>query len=209
LIFIVIGSLLSFMGLLGYVYQVNSVLSQDLTASTPNDVVLMSTTDSARIWVDVGGAVKHPGIYRLGYGARLADVVELAGGFSRAADNHYLNKELNLAQILHDGQKIYIPTKQELRVSNQVKAMASVSGSSDSVGRQVVAGSLGTSATMPATKISINQATISDLESLKGVGEVRAQKIIDNRPYTSLDDLVAKKVLSEMVYRQNLNQLSL
>jgi len=46
----------------------------------------------------------------------------------------------------------------------------------------------------PGEKIDINTASKEDLMKLPGVGEVRAEKIISNRPYASLEDLKAKKI---------------
>ena len=52
---------------------------------------------------------------------------------------------------------------------------------------------------VPAGKVDINSATLEQLDTLSGVGEARAKKIVAGRPYTSLDELVAKKVLTKSV----------
>ena len=63
----------------------------------------------ANIVVDISGAVVHPGIYQLDYKSRVADLVQLAGGFSSRADSDYLAKNLNLDTSLADGRKVYFP----------------------------------------------------------------------------------------------------
>ena len=50
--------------------------------------------------------------------------------------------------------------------------------------------------------VSINQATQDELEALPGVGPVSAQKIIDNRPYASIDELISKKVISSSTFEK-------
>ncbi len=57
--------------------------------------------------------------------------------------------------------------------------------------------------------ISINDATMSELQTLKGVGEVRAESIISNRPYFSIDDLITKNVLPLTVFEGIKTQLEL
>ncbi|OGY23252.1 MAG: hypothetical protein A2172_02675 [Candidatus Woykebacteria bacterium RBG_13_40_15] len=49
-------------------------------------------------------------------------------------------------------------------------------------------------------KININTATEKELDSLPGIGPVRAEKIIENRPYESIEDLLNKKVLGEATF---------
>lgn len=58
-------------------------------------------------------------------------------------------------------------------------------------------------------RISVNNASGEDLEALPGIGPVTAKKIIDNRPYGSLEELLSKKVLSRSLYEKLKDQLSL
>jgi competence protein ComEA len=58
------------------------------------------------------------------------------------------------------------------------------------------------------SKININKADLTSLETLSGVGAVRAQAIVDNRPYQSIEDLVKKKVLSASVYEKIKDKIS-
>lgn len=136
-------------------------------------------TPSHEIKVDIGGAVEHPGLYEMQASARVADVIEKAGGLTSTAHIEYVSKQLNLAEVVSDGQKLYIPFQDE-----------SFTGTSTG----------GTVKGLKSGQININTATLSELDSLVGIGESRAQKIIESRPYDAIEELVSKGVLSQSVF---------
>lgn len=138
------------------------------------------------ISVDVSGAVNKPGVYQLKENSRVEDAVVVAGGFSADSNSEYVSKSINLAQKLVDGTKIYIPFRGE-------------------AGATVVAGVAGSSTT---SIININSATQKDLESLSGIGPVTAGKIISNRPYSKIEDLISKKVIGKAVFDKIKNEIS-
>lgn len=144
------------------------------------------------IRVDIAGAVKKPGIYQLEIGQRVADLVASASGFTKDADQAYVAKTLNLATELKNQDKIYIPFQSE---GENASKSASLVPSSSSVSN--------------SNLISINQASSTQLQGLSGVGEVKAQSIIDNRPYSNLEELVSKGVLSEKLLADLKAQISL
>lgn len=150
------------------------------TNATVGDVQAASTSANAfGLHVDVEGAVVAPGVYVLSQNARVQDGLVAAGGLSGSADRDFVSKSLNLAAKLTDGAKIYIPKAGE--------SPQSASATSTSAGAQV-------------HLIDINSASSDELDSLPGVGPVTAQKIITGRPYTSVSDLQAKKIVSSSVY---------
>jgi competence protein ComEA len=128
------------------------------------------TTVDARLVVDVVGAVRRPGLYRLPQGTRVADALGRAGGLTRRADRTLVN----LAAPLADGEQVIVPA----RVSG---AAAGVSGGSGSAA--------------PAGPVHLNVATLEQLDALPGVGPVTAQKILDYRQkhgaFGSVDELDA------------------
>jgi competence protein ComEA len=132
------------------------------------------------ISVDVEGAVIKPGVYQLSADSRVQDALISAGGMSGNADRKTISKNLNLASKLSDGAKIYIPYNGE---SVLVAGQGSVLGSQTNM-------------------VNINQANESELENLPGIGVVTAGKIISNRPYGSIDELVQKKVIGEKVFEK-------
>lgn len=138
-----------------------------------------ASTNSA-LKVDIEGQVSKPGVYSLKENSILQDALIVAGGLSALADRDWVAKNLNLAEKLTDAQKIYIPKQGEM-VSQSATSVQGVSASQNGL-------------------ININSATASELDSLKGVGPVTASKIIDNRPYASINELLDKKVVSQKVY---------
>jgi len=129
------------------------------------------TTVDARLVVDVVGAVRRPGLYRLAQGTRVADALSRAGGLTPKADRTLVN----LAAPLADGEQVIVPA----RVSGA--GAAGISGSSGSAA--------------PAGPVHLNVATLEQLDALPGVGPVTAQKILDYRQkhgaFGSVDELDA------------------
>ncbi|HVA96361.1 MAG TPA: ComEA family DNA-binding protein [Candidatus Acidoferrales bacterium] len=132
-----------------------------------------------QIIVDVEGAVLKPGVYKLPTDSRVQDALIAAGGLAESADRKRVAQTLNLASSLTDGGKIYIPAVGE--------QMTTSGGTSDT--------SSGTTTAGGSNMVNINQASESELDALPGVGPVTAQKIIDNRPYQSVQELLDKKVV--------------
>lgn len=141
---------------------------------------------SATIFVDVSGEIEKPGLYVLPVGSRVNDVIQKAGGFTDQASQEYISKTLNLALIVKDGAKIYIPKTQEL-ITNNVAGVA-----------QKAVGSL----------ININTASLSELDQLSDIGQARAQKIVENRPYSTIDELVEKKIISPSIFEKIKEKIS-
>lgn len=133
-----------------------------------------AASGSSDVWVDVTGAVNSPGVYRLALGSRIKDAIEAAGGLSEDVDGMWVGKNLNRAQIITDGYKLYLPSINEANITH-------VNSDNSSV-------------------ISINYSTKKELESLPGIGPVTADKIINNRPYMRVEELIEKKIVGEKVW---------
>ena len=132
-----------------------------LTVSTPAPNGQLSSGSGATpttIVVHVAGAVRRPGLVQLGTQSRVQDAIDAAGGLTRAARPG----ELNLAQVLTDGQQILIGTAQH--------PVSEVREGSDPPGA--------TGGSTPLTAIDLNRATVTELEQLPGVGPVTAANII-------------------------------
>jgi competence protein ComEA len=127
---------------------------------------------SSRVVVDVVGAVRRPGLYRLEQGSRIADAVARAGGAVGKADLAHVN----LAAPLADGEQIVIPKR------GAAVAAAGGGGSAAAPGA-------------PSGPVQLSTATLEQLDSLPGVGPVTAQKILDYREkhgaFSSVDELDA------------------
>jgi len=105
--------------------------------------------------VDIGGEVIKPGVYRLPEGSRVDEVLVLAGGLAIEADREWVDKNINKAKVVKDGEKIYIPKKGEGLV------LAATNGETGMV--------------------NINTADNGRLEGLPGIGPAMAKRIIDYR----------------------------
>lgn len=135
------------------------------------------------IAVHVSGAVAAPGVYELEEGARVADAVELAGGFLEGAAEN----ALNLARVLNDGEQVVVPTAEEQAA---LQSAAEASGGAAGVGG----------------KVNINTASVEQLDTLPGVGESTAQKIIADReangPFSSPEDLKRVSGIGDKKYAE-------
>jgi competence protein ComEA len=118
--------------------------------------------------VHVAGAVRRPGVYSLGPGARVQDAVRRAGGPRRSANVD----AVNLAAKVADGQQIVVPTKAPAAVG---AAIAPAPGEA------------------PSAPVSLGSATLEQLQTLDGVGPATAEKILAYRSehggFRSVDDL--------------------
>lgn len=123
-----------------------------------------------KIFVYIGGAVEKPNVYKLKEGSRIKDLVEIAGGFSDNAES----KNINLAQKLNDEDYIYVYSIEESEIDSNISSEVNSSIRKDGC-------------------ININKATVEELKSIDGIGEVRASKIIEyreeNGPYKNIDEL--------------------
>ncbi len=142
------------------------------------------------IFVDVSGAVNNPGLYKASESSRLNDLIDLAGGFTDNADRNFFYKNFNLAKIITDQDKIYIPTTFEVTNGYILPE------------NQPQTESVSSANNYSSSKININKATQPELETLPGVGPVTAQKIIGNRPFKALQELVDKKITTTSTFEK-------
>lgn len=129
------------------------------------------------IKVDIGGAVLKPGLVEIPVNSRVQDVLITAGGLDPKADRSYIAKYINLAQQIADGMKIYIPFEGE--------SVATDTNSLEVTGLY-----------------NLNTSTQGQLEELDGVGPATAKRIISDRPYSAIEDLTKKRIISISLYEK-------
>ena len=169
-------------------FQIFSSPKNDIEFQQASNKPDTSTSTGSEIVADVSGAVMSPGVYKFKSGARIQDALVSAGGLSSSADRDYVSKSINLASPLKDGVKIYIP-----KVGDSAKAFPQSSS--------VLSAS--------TQGISINNSTSEELDSLPGVGPVTAKKIIEARPYSSIEELQERKIVSAKVYNEIKDKIGL
>jgi competence protein ComEA len=148
-----------------------------------------------KIVINVVGEVNNPGVVTLDEGARIIDAINAAGGKTEKADI----SEINLAYVLEDGSRLYIPSFSEMKEkklensTNSKDIISSDTGVSNIVMEEV---NVEKKNTNEIKKININKASKDELKQLSGVGDSVAQAIIDyrqkNGKFNSIEDI--KKV---------------
>ncbi len=150
-----------------------------------------NSTDSSfnRIYIDVGGAVNKPGVVVLEEGARVFQAIEAAGGLTKAGDT----STVNLAQQMEDGDKLWIPTGEE--VARDFEESGNSVGLSEAGGLSSKKG-----------KININTADSTQLQEINGIGAVTASKIIAYRQehgkFRKVEELKAVNGIGEKTFEK-------
>lgn len=137
------------------------------------------TKQSSQEWyVDVKGAVKQGGMYRITQGMRLMDAIELAGGFTTEADQN----QINFSKLLADQEIIYVPKiGEELPTIHETDSNKTTASETE--------------------KININTADVNELQQLSGIGEKRAADIVkyreENGSFRAVEDLTKVSGIGE------------
>lgn len=155
---------------------------------------------SGKIFVDVSGAIKKPNVYEISFGARLKDIIDKSGGLSDDADRQFFNRNFNLARIVGDQEKIYIPSITEIENGIFIQNQRTLDYTLPSTGDINIAPT--TNASIKNQLINLNSSTVEELDQLPGIGQVTANKIINNRPYSSVEELLVKKVVNKGVFEK-------
>lgn len=136
------------------------------------------------LYVHICGAVLEEGVYVLPVGSRVTDGIAAAGGFSEGADTTFHN----LAALLWDGEKIYVPTVEET-------ASLSFADRAEN-GENRLSQTEGAYASATGKKVNLNTAGLAELMTLSGIGESKAESILKYREkvgrFQSIEEL--KKV---------------
>lgn len=161
--------------------------TNNIGSTAKNDIQVVS-----EVMIDISGEVINPGLYKLKNGARVEEVLIIAGGLGAKADRDWVDKNLNRAEKLYDGQKIYIPKIGEILSSS---SSSSVLGSSSS------------------KVVRLNSATVEELDKLSGVGPAIAQRIIDYRSenggFKSVDEIKLVPGIGDKMFEKIKNEIQL
>lgn len=140
------------------------------------------------IYVFVCGQVTEPGVYELSKGSRICEAITAAGGMLETAATDWVNQ----AEVAEDGQKIYVPSKDE--------AESMPDGQMRADGQTMGAAGTGDG------KVHLNQASREELMTLTGIGETKADAIIryreSNGGFRSLEELMQVEGIKEGTYNK-------
>lgn len=146
----------------------NLALEYFLEFFTPTQLELLSSKDEIKSFAYIAGAIVSPGVYEIEDNTRIIDLIQKAGGYDKNADMTFVNSSLNLSKRVFNEDHLFIPyeggsgygSSENLEVSNN------------------------------SEKISLNNSSKEELDTLPGIGEVTVQKIVENRPYSKIEDLL-------------------
>jgi len=182
--------------------QKKEIISEIYSEEVIEEAEIKEEGVSENIIVHIDGEVNNPGVYELPKESRIDDAIEAAGGLTSIANLD----EVNLAYKIIDGVKISIPKKAEVKsvkqstVVNKTKKVVSNTTAGITKSEEVASSSGGSG------KVNLNTASISQLDTLTGIGPATAQKIIDYRAqkggFNSLDELKSVNGIGEAKFNK-------
>lgn len=176
---------------------IDTISTREITTDTKRGIEQHATeSKSSKIYVDISGAVKYPGVYQLTEGARLFELLKQAGGLTEDAAIQTVNQ----AMIIQDQQKIMILTQAQVD-SIDLESINNLEEKSEEKSPNETG------------KININQADLTQLQQLTGIGEKKAQAIIDYRNenglFRTIEDLAKVTGIGEKTVEKLRNSITI
>lgn len=176
--------------LLALILRVHNSNQSEISIEEANET---PESELEELFVDIGGAVHRPGVYKVANGTRLYEVIELAGGLRSDADTDSVNQ----AAFVEDGVKIIIPIFSDVDAENPENIQSGIVPQSG-------ADSSGT--------VNINTADKDTLKTLPGIGDVIADRIIEYRTlnrFKAKEDLMNVKGIGNSIFDKVKDAISL
>lgn len=152
------------------------------------------TQGNSEVVIDIEGEVMKPGVYRLAAGSRVSEGLIAAGGLGAAADREWVAANVNQAQRLTDGMKIYIPNRNNPTSAKAAEGQGNIQGVNTKI-------------------ISLNSATIEELDTLPGIGPSLGQRILDYRQanggFKKVEEIKLVGGIGEKLYERVKDKISL
>lgn len=164
--------------------KTNNLDEESLQTSGNN----VATPNKNKLLVEIKGEVKKPDVYEVDEGSIIRDLINIAGGLTEKAN---INK-INRAEKLKDNQLIVIPDNESVDSSSITNIENN--DSEDGI-------------------ININSASLSDLQKINGIGEVKAQSIIDYREksggFKSIEDIKNVEGIGDKTFEKIKDKISI
>lgn len=159
----------------------------------------------SQVVVYICGAVKHPGVYKFTAGSRVNDAVNAASGFKKGAARTAINQ----ARVLEDGEQITIPTLKQVKRKQLSKTTDGDNFQDKTTDNENTDSSERES---QDTLININTASAGELTSLSGIGQSRADAIIEyrqsNGKFQSIEDIMKIPGIKQGIFNKIKNKIS-
>jgi competence protein ComEA len=180
---------------------VQAMAAEITITGTPKDQ--KTANEAMKVYVHICGAVNQSGVYQAEAGARICDLIKMAGGLQKDAADDYINQ----AEPVTDGERIYIPTKKEvekLTAEEYIKGSQSSNGDQSNNRNTEQSSSEQTKET--SNQIDINTASTEELMSLPGIGQAKADSIIEyrdtNGKFQKIEDLMKISGIKEGLFNR-------
>ena len=161
-------------------FEISSSSTSQISKVSTSVPQVKSSVTRKEIFVDIKGAVKHPGLYKAKSNQRLAYIIQQAGGLENNADV----SKLNYAHKLSDQMMIYVPKQGENYTGDVIIELQS---------EDTISSSNTTEVAEDNNKINLNTATKEQLTQLNGIGDKKAELIISYRDehgkFKTIDEL--------------------
>lgn len=159
----------------------------------------------SQVVVYICGAVKHPGVYKFTAGSRVNDAINAASGFKKGAARTAINQ----ARVLEDGEQITIPTLKQVKRKQLSKTTDGDNFQDKTTDNENTQSSEKES---QGTLININTASVGELTSLSGIGQNRADAIIEYRQsngrFQSIEDIMKIPGIKQGIFNKIKNKIS-
>ena len=168
------------------------------------------------VFVDIKGAVVKPGVYEIESTKKVIDVVNLAGGFTEQADTSFIN----LAKTISNEMVIIIYTKEEVAKTKKEETITKIIdnecvcpqiNNDACINKEETNNKNNSNTDTIKEKVNINSATLEELQTLTGIGESKAQAIIEyrekNGPFETIEELRDVSGIGEALYEKIKNNI--
>lgn len=167
-----------------------------------NEIINETDVIVNEFYVDIKGAVKKPGVYKVKEGTIVNELISMAGGLKSNASTKYIN----LSYVLNKSEVIYIYTNSEVnKVSIKSECDCSKSDISSCNNSSIVTNN-GSSNVTSSNKININKASLEELLTISGIGESKAKEIIEYRTkndgFKSIEEITNISGIGENTYNK-------